>query len=169
MRMPTAESARLMSGMPRRSMPAMKPAAKFDPGGMGAPARRTPHPAPWTIWIFSSRVISAITRSARLSGERDLFIHGIFAVSGLVFAEAAATPIEAAVKTAKIEAATERTSLRDDIQTPSNQQPMTCTSRPSKVNLQVDESLKQLKRYSKAFKLGDFEVLSRLKIRTISR
>ncbi len=38
--------------------------------------RRTPQPMPWTSWIFSSSVISWITRSARVSGSSEVFIHG---------------------------------------------------------------------------------------------
>src|ERR1700739_2469443 len=62
--------------MPRRSMPGVKPAPRFERAGTGAPGRKTPQPAPWRSWIFSSRVICLITRSARSSGESDLFIHG---------------------------------------------------------------------------------------------
>src|ERR1017187_4385074 len=76
MRTPTAESARLMSGRPSRGMPGTKPAPPLWRPATGAPSRRTPQPLPWTSWIFSSRVISWIMRSARASGSREGFIQG---------------------------------------------------------------------------------------------
>ena len=63
-------------GMPSRSMPGMKPAPSFEPGGIGAPGRSAPQPVPCTSWIFSSRVICAMTMSARWSGGSALSIQG---------------------------------------------------------------------------------------------
>jgi hypothetical protein len=72
MRTPTAESARLMSGRCRRGMPGTKPAPPLWLGATRYAPRRTPQPSPWTSWIFSSRVISWIMRSARVSGSRGV-------------------------------------------------------------------------------------------------
>ncbi len=63
--------------MPRRSMPGMKPAPPRErvleaPAGSGPVDARNP----WTRESFSSSVISLTRRSARSSGERDLFIQG---------------------------------------------------------------------------------------------
>ena len=135
----------------------MKPAPKFDRAGIGAPARRTPHPIPWTICIFSSSVIWPITRSARSSGERALFLHGIFEVCGLVCACAATQPREATAMTAKIdEAAITWKSLEDDIDTPSSPDATNCEIGWFDTTVKVSfsgspRSLNQLKRYSKAF------------------
>src|ERR1700727_1157038 len=160
MRMPRAESARLMSGIPSRSMPAIKPAPKFDRAGIGEPARRTPQPVPCTIWIFSSRVIWPSTMSARSSGESDLFIQGfvrgIFAVPGAVLACAREQPkVASAITTAKTDAAPAAwDSLEDGITAPS----CLCDKlapllRPAKSVFQILKSLNELKRYSKAFVL----------------
>src|ERR1022692_809204 len=63
--------------MPRRGIPGMNPALPRDlEGGPSGLAKIICQPLPWRRESFSSIVICAMTRSARLSGARLLSIHG---------------------------------------------------------------------------------------------
>src|SRR5271156_3144575 len=90
--------------------------------------------------------------SARSSGERDLFLHGWFAVSGWGWACAVMAPRETVrIRAAIDEADTAWNSLQDDINAPSKFGRQNDRSPPVKVYFQIAESINQLKRFSKAF------------------
>src|SRR6266852_5856768 len=67
-----------MIGIPSRGTPSTNPAPPFPRYAFGRGLPPPGMPLPWTRSIFSSRVISLSTSSARSSGERLVFIHGRF-------------------------------------------------------------------------------------------